>query len=534
MKRRDFLKSVCMTPVAAGVAGSLLTHAPLASANTQFNDYKALVVVFLDGGNDAMNTFFPVANTTHTQYSTIRGSHDAGLAINNVNLNNTHFNTAAGHFIKNPGVDHPYVDSSQPGDGLSTSAIRSYRKGGYFVDSNGSASGLAINSMMPELAAMYQSGKASLISNIGTLIRPVSKAQLEANNSLEPVFLFAHNHQKRAVYTAQAHILGNTGWAGRIADAWQIDSPIGLNITYADMNRLGIGALTSPLVMPTSGTASFSSAYNTTNVQRGDAFESIFQRFANIASGNGFMDYYAQKQKHAADLSNILITGMENAPDFSTFTAKNTYGKDLFSIPDMENDIGLVIHDDTRDSIFKQLEAAAKMIKVGKDNIGLNRQILYVRLGGFDSHAQQAVGHANNLRSLSIALSDFQKALEEMGLDDQVVTVSLSEFGRTLKNNTNGTDHGWAGHNFMISNAPEFQGGKVLGTVLDDLSLDGPNAYTSKGRLIPTTGIEQLLAPTLDWFGVDNSLMATALPNLVNFRTDPDNAQSAYLQGLFS
>ena len=142
--------------------------------------------------------------------------------------------------------------------------------------------------------------------------------------------------------------------------------------------------------------------------------------------------------------------------------------------------------------------------------------------------------HLNNLRALSMASADFQKAIDAMSMGEEVLTLSLSDFGRTLKNNSDGTDHGWGGHNFIMSSASSFQGGNTFGTVMTDLALDGANAYTEKGRTIPSTSIEQMLAPCLKWFGVDDALMATALPNLVNFRTDSANAESAFLQGVFA
>jgi uncharacterized protein (DUF1501 family) len=132
-----------------------------------------------------------------------------------------------------------------------------------------------------------------------------------------------------------------------------------------------------------------------------------------------------------------------------------------------------------------------------------------------------------------MAVSDFQKAIDEMGMGEEVVTVSLSDFGRTLKNNSDGTDHGWGGHSFIMSSATAFQGGNTFGTVMDDLRLDGINTYTQKGRIIPTTSIEQMLAPCLKWFGVDTTLMATVLPNLANFKTDQADVESSFLQGVF-
>lgn len=545
MTRRNFIKLSTLTAASlspiARIGGGLALSSQLSMASPVGGGYKALVVLFLDGGNDAMNMFPPTEASTHAQYKAVRYNTSdpiyGSMDIKIDDLSNTGFTLDSNsHYVKNSGINHPYYDAPQVGDGKSSSAIRSYKVGSYHTtnaDDSNNPSGLGINAMMPELAAMYKSGKVSLISNVGTLIKPTTQVQTEDVSNL-PVFLFAHNHQQRAVYTAQAEQLGATGWAGRIADAWNINAPVGLNLSYDGMKRMLIGETTSPLVMPIRTPVSFRTRYNDFTIQ-GDDFSSILNRFNNIPNSNAFSSYYANKSKLAGDLSTILLDGLAQARDFSTFTAKNTYGQELFN-PEvsMENDVELIMHDEIRDRIFSQFGAAAKMIKVGKDTLEYSRQIIFVRLPGFDTHSQQAVNHANNLRSLSIATSDFQKALEEMGLDDQVLTISMSEFGRTLKNNSDGTDHGWGGHSFMMTGDSSFNGGNVFGTVLDDLRLDGVNTYTEKGRIIPTTSIEQMLAPALKWFGVDDALMTTVLPNLSNFRTDAGNAESAFLQGVFS
>lgn len=545
MTRRNFIKLSALTAASlspmARIGGGLALSSQFVTASPVGEGYKALVVLFLDGGNDAMNMFPPTKSVTHAQYKDVRynvtSPLNGSMDIKIDDLSNKDFTLdSKNHYVKNTGVNHPYYDASQVGDGNSDSAIRSYKIGSYHVSNandNNNSSGLGINAMMPELAAMYKSGKVSLISNVGTLTKPTTQADTENQSNL-PIFLFAHNHQQRAVYTAQAEQLGTTGWAGRIADSWNINAPVGLNLSYDGMKRMLIGETTSPLVMPTGTPVSFKTRYNEPSA-KGDNFESLLNRFNNISNSNAFSSYYANKSKLAGDLSTILLDGLAQAPDFSTFTAKNTYGQELFN-PEvsMENDVELKMHDEIRDKIFKQFGAAAKMIKVGKDTLNHSRQIIFVRLPGFDTHSQQSVNHANNLRSLSIAVSDFQKALEEMSLDDQVLTISMSEFGRTLKNNSDGTDHGWGGHSFMMTGDSSFNGGNVFGTVMDDLRLDGINTYTAKGRIIPTTSIEQMLAPALKWFGVDDALMETVLPNLSNFKTEIDNIESAYLQGVFA
>ncbi len=552
MNRRSFLKlsaitAASLSPVAriATALGTTGVVSTQLNASATLSGYKALVVLFLDGGNDAMNMFPPTGADAHADYLGVRDDGYIGIALNDLSTDGNNFNIVDGHYSNTDNTAHPYYDAPQNGDNLSSSAIRSYKKGMYFTTqttnngdgtytSTDTQTGLGINSMMPELAAMYKSGKVSLVSNIGTLVKPTTKAQIDADTANLPVFLFAHNHQQRAIATAHAERLGDTGWAGRLADHWNVNDPVGLNLSYNGMQRLLIGERTSPLVMPLGSPISFTTKYNEQTV-RGDSFESILGKFDEITNPNQFSTYYAHQTKLAGDLSSTLLTAMEDEPIFSSFAAKNTYGQDLFkSDVSMEHNIKLEMHDETRSTIFRQFDAAARMIKVGKDTLGYNRQIIYVSLAGFDSHGQQAVNHANNLRSISIAVSDFQKALEEMNMDQEVLTVSLSDFGRTLQNSADGSDHGWGGHSFMMTGDSTFNGGNVFGTVMTDLTLAGDNCYTDKGRIIPTTSIEQMLAPSLKWFGVSDDLMPTILPNLVNFRTDETQPESAHLQGVFS
>jgi len=560
MNRRNFIKlsgvtAASLSPIVR-IGGGLAVSSQLATASESFSDYKALVVIFLDGGNDSMNMIIPTRTEQHDEYKVIRNEYavddngqatNSGLGIANIDLYSKLDVDENGHFQYDADNGQPYADTAQDGDGKSDEAIRSYRKGLYKTTettNNGDGTytntdtetGLGINSMMPELAAMYKKGKVAIVSNVGTLIKPIVKADTENDENL-PVFLFAHNHQKRAVYTAQAEKLGSIGWAGKIADAWNVNDPVGLNLTYGDVNRMLIGKSTSPLKMPTSNPVAFETINAT---DRGDILESLFQRFDNIAKTDAFSRYYSSRITKAGNLSTTLINGMKNKPLFEDFTAKNAYGDALFNFEKNGNGekftsetVGLQTHDDIREGIFQQLRAAAEMIKVGKDELAHPRQIIYIRMPGYDSHSGQAANHLINLRSLSMAMSDFQKSLEEMGLAENVLTTTLSEFGRTLQNNNDGTDHGWGGHQFMMCGDPKFNGGNVYGTVMEDLALDGTNTYTAKGRIIPTTSIEQMISPCLKWFGVSDDLMATALPNLQNFTGDNDNGNTANLAGIF-
>ncbi|WP_309400548.1 DUF1501 domain-containing protein [Cerasicoccus maritimus] len=82
---------------------------------------------------------------------------------------------------------------------------------------------------------------------------------------------------------------------------------------------------------------------------------------------------------------------------------------------------------------------------------GMETRVYFASQGGYDTHANQAGGHAQRLRELSQALSAFQQDLQKHQLDDQVLTVVFSEFGRRpQQNGSNGTDHGAAAPLFMM------------------------------------------------------------------------------------
>ena len=82
---------------------------------------------------------------------------------------------------------------------------------------------------------------------------------------------------------------------------------------------------------------------------------------------------------------------------------------------------------------------------------GTATRVHYVSLGGFDTHFNQPNAHANLLKTLSEGLAAFQADLESKKLDDQVLTMTFSEFGRRpSENESRGTDHGTAAPLFVM------------------------------------------------------------------------------------
>ncbi|WP_353662456.1 DUF1501 domain-containing protein [Hydrogenimonas sp. SS33] len=137
------------------------------------------------------------------------------------------------------------------------------------------------------------------------------------------------------------------------------------------------------------------------------------------------------------------------------------------------------------------------------------RQIFFVNKHGWDTHDSDNEHQAGYL---SRSLGAFQKALDEMGLSDQVTTFTVSDFGRSLSPNGAGTDHGWGSHAFVMGGA--VKGGRIYGTI-PRIEPDSPDAWHD--RLVPTIAMESYLATLAAWLGIAESDLDAIFPNLKSF-----------------
>jgi uncharacterized protein (DUF1501 family) len=162
------------------------------------------------------------------------------------------------------------------------------------------------------------------------------------------------------------------------------------------------------------------------------------------------------------------------------------------------------------------MQTVARII-AGRAQLGVTRQIFYVQLGSFDTHNNQAVQHAQLLTQLGAAFQYFDGLMVGMGLGNNVTAFTISDFGRTLTSNSNGTDHGWGSHHFVVGGA--VQGQDMYGQY-PVVGVDQANDVGA-GRLIPTTAVEQYAGTLASWFGLSDSQIRTVFPNFGNFGTNP-------------
>ncbi len=483
--RREFLK---LTGSYAGLAAMGIPLSLFADDGATLTGYKALVVVLQHGGNDSINMFVPSGTDVkkgHPNYASIRSER---LTVANNDLT-AGLSTTDGKLTL---ATNPYEKNAD--------ITQAYTKG-FYRHSN--IDGLASNGMMPEFAHLVNQGKVAMIANAGNIIAPATKADFENNsaNAVRPPYLFSHNNQRKLLFNGVASTLSRKGWAGLIADQWSSingNSVYGFNIGIKRGVHLLYGENSEPLVINASGPTSYRSINRP-----------LYDNWLGLSESERFKGLYAKLRKHSLDVQDVLVNDWDNnAP---TFSSTNVYGGELFSLPNVST-LGIATEGKVDDGLLVQLKAVAKLAKIGKDS-GLKRQIFYVQQGGYDTHANQAEGHSSKLRELSLGLGDLQSALTEMGMEDEVTTFNLSDFGRSIGDNGDGTDHAWGAHHFVLGGAVT---GGLYGT-LPDLTLSGEDDISQKGRLIPTTSMSQYLGTIVKWFGADETMLNELFPERVNF-----------------
>ncbi len=431
-------------------------------------DYKALVCIFLAGGNDSNNLIVPTSTVDYDDYAAIRQV----LAL---------------------------PKSSLLGITPLNSDGRTY----------------GFHPACPEFQTLFQEGKLAALFNVGTLVQPVTRAQYLAGTYLPPQ-LFSHSDQVTQWQTSIPDQPAVTGWGGRCADllnSVQPDAKISLSVSLNGSNTFEVGRVVQQYSVSTAGAVVMSGvtgnrlqavkdilALNHVNLQR-NAYAGITNRA--IATG---------------DLLNTSIAATLDPTDVS-YTNQN------FNTPwRWQTGLTGIYSNGTpggfpNTTLGTQLKMVARLI-AAKDSLSMKRQIFFSSVGGYDTHTAQTTtgdtltgAHANLLNEISQCMFAFQRAMEQLGLSNNVTQFTASDFGRTLTTNGQGSDHGWGGHQVVIGGAA--RGQRTYGS-FPILAVNGPDD-TSTGRWIPSTSVDQYSATLAKWFGVSSSDLSTVFPNIGRF-----------------
>jgi uncharacterized protein (DUF1501 family) len=460
--RRDFLRNTACALGGVALAstveslGLINAYAQSAAAT----DYRALVCIFLSGGNDCNNTVVDL--NQFTSYNNVRSASGLGLA--------------------------------------QASLIP--------ISANGGSYGLHPN-LSPEVGTpgatkglldLWNAGKLAVVANVGPLVEPLTRQTYQNGTGKRPVQLFSHSDQVGLWQSSVATGVSQTGWGGRVADKTgglngpatfpQVVTIAGISLFVTGLNSrpLAISDSNTALanVLPLSDAPGFTSAQNTA---RRAAFDSIRALDPGVVLIKAAADVRSSALQTRTALASVN-------PAINTVFPNTTLGRQLLQV--------------------------ARVIKASTDpnaGIDMKRQIFFCNLGGFDTHSQQINGQGNLLTQLSQAMRAFYDATVELGVSAGVTTFTLSDFGRTFSPSgsgagTVGSDHGWGNHHFVMGGS--VIGGNLYGTY-PTLALGGPDDTDTRGRWIPTTSVEQYAATLASWYGLSASDFPAVFPLLGHF-----------------
>lgn len=473
--RRAFLKKMLMGPVAASPLMTSLVAAS-AQAATVADDYKALVCVFLHGGNDSFNTVIGTSEPDWRAYTTVRNQQPAPLALSNV-------------------LPLQRGDASQPA--------------------------LALHPMLSALVPLYNTQKRlAIVANVGPLIGPLSKASYASGTAARPRKLFSHNDQQ-STWQAMAPEGATQGWGGRMLDSLMAgqDKSLFTAITVSGNALWLSGRDVRAYQVASGGPVRMGAA------QGMDALSQALQEVvANSHGGHQMAQDLADVNQRSLQAERQLHAALP-ADQISPF------GPDDRLLTIQQGGANVV------NPLAKAFQTAGRIIASHR-TLGLRRQILFVSLGGFDTHSGQSAQHARLMAQLGHGLAYFDGLMQSLGLGDKVTTFTASDFGRSFTSNGDGTDHGWGAHHFIMGGA--VQGGRVFGS-WPQLSIkntrnndfDASDDQLTNGVLLPSTSVEQYGAALGSWLGVSSSGLADVFPNLSRFDRSPFSAGAGAASSLW-
>nr|AUN36006.1 hypothetical protein [uncultured bacterium] len=462
--RRDFLRNSACAVGGMALASSIDTFSVVHALTPQAaTDYRALVCVFLNGGNDGNNMLVSLdqydgpAGSLVEGYSNVRNA--AGLAIAKASLLPV-----------------------SPASG-----------GSYGFHPN-----------MPEMQTLFNQGKLAVLCNSGPLVEPLTRTTYQNGTGKKPLQLFSHSDQVGLFQTAIANVVSQTGWGGRLADrtnGLNGSATFPSNISIAGINLLLSGIDTRQLAVADSGT----SLANVLQLNMSGTSSEIASRTASFNELRT-LDNNFKLVKAASDIRSSSIQ-TDNAlssvnPTLATVFPNTSLGRQL-----------------------KQVALLIKACTDPLVGINMKRQIFFTQIGGFDTHSAEIGGQGGLLQQVSQAISAFFAATVELGVQNKVTTFTMSDFGRTFQPagtgvNAVGTDHAWGNHQLIAGGS--VLGGTFYGTY-PTLRLGGPDdtdgGSAPRGRWIPTTSVEQYAATLANWYGLAGADLPAVFPLISRFAT---------------
>jgi uncharacterized protein (DUF1501 family) len=246
------------------------------------SDYKALVCVFLYGGNDSFNLVVPRSGSAYATYASARQN----LAVPNTSL-------------------LPITPATNDGNEY------------------------GFHGSCPELQSLFSAGKLAVLANVGSLVTPLTPTMFDAGGPSVPDQLFSHSDQQFQWQTSRPQSLDNIGWAGRVADrtanSFNGTNPLSMNISLSGSNTLQVGQSTVPYNLGTNGVIQLSGLYANWDTRRRQAFDALMtQSHANVHQRQ-----YKAIQSQAMDIRELIAGALDGGPTLTTPFPTSNLGKQL-------------------------------------------------------------------------------------------------------------------------------------------------------------------------------------------------------------
>ena len=460
LSRRAFLQRSKQLAI-AGTASSFamgLAGIGEAAAFSAGNDYKALVCIFLYGGNDHNSTLMPFDSANYDLYSAIRGGGPgqtaSGITLARASLAPTALTPAGGQVLTN---NLQY----------------------------------ALAPEMTRLKAIFDAGKMAPLLNVGPLVVPLTLAQYQSSNLIanpRPAKLFSHNDQQSTWQSSKPE--GATdGWGGRMGDlALSSNSNSLFTCISATGNAVFLSGQQALSYQVSSGGALAVNGIKS-NLYGSSAASAALRTLMTQTSNHVLEAEYNRVAKRSIDAEGVVTAALQPitlATSFTPATGSN--------------------------SLAQQLRVVARLI-AARQPLGAKRQVFMVSMGGFDLHDALITNQSRLMGQLDFAMDAFYRATVELGVANSVTTFTASDFGRTLQSNGDGSDHGWGSHHFIMGGA--VNGGRFYG-VAPQISVRSTD-QVGQGRLLPTVSVDQMSATLASWFGVSASELPSIAPNIGRF-----------------
>jgi uncharacterized protein (DUF1501 family) len=479
--RRVFLRVASVLGGTVGAAASpfALNLAALGSAAAQSSgDYKALVCLFLFGGNDAANMVLPTDADSWARYTAVRSQAPDPIALR---------------------------PAGTPTDASAAAATPASLGGvlplapNYTLSSGNRGRGFALHPAMPEVRDLFNvDARLAIIANAGPLVVPLTKAEYRSGSKPRPAKLFSHNDQQ-STWQALSPEGARIGWGGRLGDLVAAANAGSGGTLFTNISASGNAVFLagqSVFQYQVSGSGAVAVAGLTGN---------LFGSAAATAQLRSLVTADTYASLYAREVAAVTRRSIEAQATFqSAFSASTVVAPTQVRNPSN----GQLVNN----TLAQQLQTVARVIGA-RQALGTRRQLFFVSIGGFDTHDNQNRNHADLMTRLSHALGYFDTQLGALGIRDQVTLFTASDFGRTFTSNGDGTDHGWGAHHLVMGGA--VRGREVVGR-FPQVGLNHDDEVGS-GNLLPGIAVDQIGATLGRWFGVGESDLDLVFPNLRNF-----------------